>query len=117
MVQRPIADRTKEHLTSSDYAIIKVRRRLLSAAKALAHGLEPEAPWHPEEYRYHRESVVLAHGTLEEATEQVKAKARATRVTPEPERSAPKRRVAALDQLVSRGEVYRVAGEKAGVED
>ena len=40
--------------------------RLLSAAKALAWGIEPEAPWHPKEYRYHRESVILTHGTLEE---------------------------------------------------
>ena len=97
----PLADRTKEHLTSSDYMIIHVRRRLLSAAKALAQGMEPEAPWHPEEYRYHRESVVLAHGTLEEATERAKAQASTTRVTPEPERVAPEISVMPLDQLVS----------------
>ena len=29
----PIADREQEHLTSSDYMIIKVRRRLLKAAR------------------------------------------------------------------------------------
>jgi len=97
----PIADRTKEHLTSSDYVIIHVRRRLLSAAKALAQGMEPEAPWHPAEYRYHRESVVLAQGTPEEAIELAKAQARATRVTPEPERVAPEISVVPLDQLVS----------------
>ena len=97
----PIADRTREHLTSSDYVIIHVRRRLLSAAKALAQGMEPEAPCHPAEYRYHRESVVLAQGTPEEAIELAKAQARATRVTPEPERVAPEISVVPLDQLVS----------------
>ena len=30
----PIADRTQEHLTSSDYQIIHIRRRLLKAAEA-----------------------------------------------------------------------------------
>ena len=72
----PIADRTQEHLTSMDYMIIKVRRRLLAAAKAMAKGIEPEAPWHPEEYRWHREIVtVLDGGTIEEAIDQATAKA------------------------------------------
>jgi cell envelope opacity-associated protein A len=84
-----------------DYVIIHVRRRLLSAAKTLAQGMEPQAPWHPAEYRYHRESVVLAQGTLEEATELAKAQARATQVTPEPERVAPEISIVPLDQLVS----------------
>jgi phenylpropionate dioxygenase-like ring-hydroxylating dioxygenase large terminal subunit len=97
----PIADRTREHLTSSDYMIIHVRRRLLSAAKALARGIEPEAPWHPAEYRYHRETVVLPHGTLEDASEQAKAKASAARVTPEPKRNAAEISAAALTPLVS----------------
>ena len=66
----PLADRTREHLTSSDYVIIAVRRRLLRTAKALAEGVEPEAPWHPEEYGYHRANVVLESGSLEDAAEQ-----------------------------------------------
>jgi phenylpropionate dioxygenase-like ring-hydroxylating dioxygenase large terminal subunit len=78
----PIADRTQEHLTSMDYMIIKVRRRLLAAAKALARGIEPEAPWHPQEYRYHRETVVLTSGTVEEAAQQAKAKAGERRARP-----------------------------------
>jgi len=49
----PLMDRTREHLASSDAAIIQVRRRLLGAARALAEGKEPEAPWHPEAYAYH----------------------------------------------------------------
>ena len=70
----PIADRTQEHLCSSDYAIIKVRRRLLKAAKDLVAGIEPEEPWHPETYRMHRETVAAA--TAEEAIERAKAKAK-----------------------------------------
>ena len=54
----PLADRTQEHLTSQDNQIIYVRRRLLKAAKALASGIEPSEPWHPEGYRYHSEMVV-----------------------------------------------------------
>jgi phenylpropionate dioxygenase-like ring-hydroxylating dioxygenase large terminal subunit len=65
----PIADRTKEHLTSSDRAIIAVRKRLLGAAKALANGQEPEAPWHPEEYRYHRKLIVLPRASAGRAIE------------------------------------------------
>ena len=62
----PIADRTQEHLTSSDFQIIAVRRRLLKAAKALAEGIEPEAAQHPEAYAYHRASFVSQTGTLDE---------------------------------------------------
>ena len=55
----PVAQREQEHLSSTDFMIIKVRRRLLAAARAMAKGIEPEAPWHPEDYRWHRESVTL----------------------------------------------------------
>jgi phenylpropionate dioxygenase-like ring-hydroxylating dioxygenase large terminal subunit len=53
----PIADRTREHLTSMDHLIIYVRRRLLKAAKALADGIEPVEPWQPEVFRIHRETA------------------------------------------------------------
>jgi hypothetical protein len=52
-------DCTKEHLASSDAAIIQVRRRLIGAARALAEGKEPEAPWHPEAYAYHSARLVV----------------------------------------------------------
>ena len=69
----PIADRTREHLTSWDYQIIHVRQRLLKVAKALAQGTEPSEPWHPEAYCYRREA---ARGSSEaEAVGNVKAKA------------------------------------------
>lgn len=39
----PISDRTREHLGTSDTAVIRMRRLLLGAAKALAAGEEPKA--------------------------------------------------------------------------
>ncbi len=39
----PISDRTREHLGTSDTAVIRMRRLLLGAAKALAAGQEPRA--------------------------------------------------------------------------
>jgi hypothetical protein len=66
----PIADREQEHLTSADYMIIKVRRRLLKAARDLQNGIEPTEPWHPETYRMHREQAVAE--TPEAAFEEAK---------------------------------------------
>jgi nitrite reductase/ring-hydroxylating ferredoxin subunit len=45
-----IADRTAETLTATDAAVVKFRRTLLAAAKALAAGHEPEAPWRADAY-------------------------------------------------------------------
>jgi hypothetical protein len=39
----PIYDRTKEHLGSTDVAVIRMHRMLIRAAKALAEGQEPPA--------------------------------------------------------------------------
>jgi phthalate 4,5-dioxygenase oxygenase subunit len=75
----PIADRTQEHLTSYDYMIIHVRQRLLRAARALAEGIEPSEPWHPEAYCYRREQARGA--TREEAIANVKAKALSSRLS------------------------------------
>jgi nitrite reductase/ring-hydroxylating ferredoxin subunit len=74
----PVADRTQEHLTSYDYMIIHVRQRLLKVAKALAEGIEPSEPWHPEAYCYRREQARGA--TREEAIANVKAKALSSRL-------------------------------------
>ena len=49
--QGRISDRTREHLTSTDTAIVRFRRTVLGLAKALADGQEPEAPWHHKAYR------------------------------------------------------------------
>ena len=69
----PIAKRHKEHLASSDYQIIHIRRRLLKAAKELMAGQEPEEPWKPEIYHMHRETATGK--TVDEAIAQAKQKA------------------------------------------
>ena len=89
----PIADRTLEHLSSSDYQIIYVRRRLIKTAKALAAGVEPTEPWHPEAYAYHTASVVTEEGTLDEAISKAKALAAESRVSAGAEKAAPEIRV------------------------
>ncbi len=49
----PRANRNLERLVSSDESIIKVRRRLLDAARALMEGQEPSGPNNPMAYRVH----------------------------------------------------------------
>jgi phenylpropionate dioxygenase-like ring-hydroxylating dioxygenase large terminal subunit len=61
----PISHHWEEHLVSSDYMIIYVRRRLIKAAKELMQGIEPTGPSRPDVYRFHRDSAVGA--TREEA--------------------------------------------------
>jgi phthalate 4,5-dioxygenase len=45
-----IADRSREYLTSSDKAIIALRKRLLTRAKQLMQGQEPPEPRNPKAY-------------------------------------------------------------------
>jgi hypothetical protein len=47
----PRMDRQLEKLVSSDEGIIRVRRRLIEAARALMNGIEPESPMKPGAYR------------------------------------------------------------------
>ena len=55
-----IVDRTREHLGSTDAAIIRVRRRLLAGARALAeHGTVPPAVDHPEAFHHRAGGVLL----------------------------------------------------------
>ena len=70
-----LADRTQEHLTSSDFMIIAVRRRLLKVVRAMAEGTEPEEPWRPHAYAYHSGRSVKQDGTVEEAVAEAKAMA------------------------------------------
>jgi phthalate 4,5-dioxygenase oxygenase subunit len=49
----PIADRTKEHLGTSDGGVIALRRRLLNAARNLQRGYEPSEPRCSGAYRVH----------------------------------------------------------------
>jgi phthalate 4,5-dioxygenase len=56
----PIADRTQEHLVSSDEAIIRVRRNILKAAKELTQGIEPPLLQTPEVARVLPSRMVLS---------------------------------------------------------
>jgi phthalate 4,5-dioxygenase len=53
-----IVDRAREHLGTSDKAVIAFRARLLAAARQLEHGIEPQTPYDPDCYR------VRAHAAL-----------------------------------------------------
>jgi phthalate 4,5-dioxygenase oxygenase subunit len=56
----PIVDRSREHLGSSDVAIIRARKRLLDAALRLRdHGEEPPGVWDPAAYRRRGCQLVL----------------------------------------------------------
>jgi phthalate 4,5-dioxygenase oxygenase subunit len=55
----PIADRTREHLTSTDNGIIMARNRLIRAAKALTEKGEPPPGLDPTTHRVRSAAVVL----------------------------------------------------------
>lgn len=55
----PIADRTREHLGTSDTAVIRMRRLLLAAAKALTAGEEPRAAAGGALYNVRSHSTVI----------------------------------------------------------
>jgi phthalate 4,5-dioxygenase len=56
----PVYDRTQEHLGSSDAMVIRVRRRLIAAARALAEdGTVPASVDSPEVYRQRSGGVIL----------------------------------------------------------
>jgi phthalate 4,5-dioxygenase oxygenase subunit len=57
----PIYDRSHEHLGTTDAFIIRVRRRLIAAAKAHEEqGLVPYQVDHPEVYRQRSGEMVLS---------------------------------------------------------
>jgi nitrite reductase/ring-hydroxylating ferredoxin subunit len=56
----PICDRTKEHLGASDAAIVRMRRRLINAAKELEKTNEPSVGvQNPALYRKHGDQLLL----------------------------------------------------------
>ncbi len=55
----PIVDRSLEHLGTSDTAIIKMRRLLIDAARALENGIEPPCARDGGLYRVRSHSVIL----------------------------------------------------------
>ena len=59
----PIYDRTEEHLGSSDQMVIRTRKRLIDAARALRErGLVPPGVDRPEIYGVRSGGVVLPRG-------------------------------------------------------
>ena len=59
-----VSDRTKEHLGTTDAAIIKARRCLINAAKELRdHGVTPPGVDNPELFRVRSASVILRNNT------------------------------------------------------
>jgi phthalate 4,5-dioxygenase oxygenase subunit len=53
-------DRAREHLGTSDKAVIAFRQRLLAAARQLADGVEPQSPYDPDCYRVRAHSGLVA---------------------------------------------------------
>ena len=70
----PIYERSSEHLGSSDVMVIRVRRRLMQAARALAQeGITPPGVDHPEVYRVRSGGCFLPEGAdWLEATEDLR---------------------------------------------
>ena len=69
-------DRTREHLGSTDSMIIRVRRRLIQATRALAeNGTTPPGVDHPEVYALRAGGLILDEGVdwLEATREKQKA--------------------------------------------
>lgn len=60
--QGRIADRTVEHLSASDAAVVRFRRKVLEGAKALLNGVEPEAPFRHESYKLRSGSWIASEG-------------------------------------------------------
>ena len=66
----PVLDRSKEHLGTSDIAIIAMRRRLLRLAKDLQKGIEPPLASKPEAFRTRGFDVVSTHEDFNTAVEE-----------------------------------------------
>ena len=63
-----IADRTREQLAPTDLGVVRFRRTILGAARALAGGHEPPAAAEAAAYRVHGGGMVTpAAATVEEA--------------------------------------------------
>lgn len=60
--QGRIADRTAEHLSPSDAAVVRFRRSVLAGAKALAQGVEPQAPLKHQAYKLRSGSWIASEG-------------------------------------------------------
>lgn len=73
----PIADRTREHLGTSDMAVVAMRRTLLEAADAFAHqGHPPAAVLSPGLYAVRAVQTVLPEGQAPETSDELMRGAR-----------------------------------------
>jgi len=68
-----IADRTREHLGSSDIGIVAMRRRLLKAAADLQEGVSPHAALHGNVYRIRSAEAMLPADAKWDEDERAKA--------------------------------------------
>ena len=69
----PRADRSLEHLVRSDEPLMRVRRRLLKAARELQEGQEPAGPFNPESFSVHTARTSMSGDTPDvEAMERIK---------------------------------------------
>ena len=71
-----IADRSKEHLGTSDVAVIAARRTLLGLAKDLAAGKEPDLPWSPAAFGVRAIDVTTGDTKLDGVVEKYRDKLR-----------------------------------------
>jgi phthalate 4,5-dioxygenase oxygenase subunit len=60
--QGRIADRTREHLSASDAAIVRFRRTVLDGARKLDAGIPPAAPYRHRSYRLRSGSWIASEG-------------------------------------------------------
>jgi hypothetical protein len=58
----PIVDRSGEHLGTTDSGIVRVRQKLIDAARRLGEGVEPPGAADPEAYRLRGCQLVLPRG-------------------------------------------------------
>jgi len=77
----PIADRTREHLGSSDRAVVAMRRTLIDAALACAEGQRPAGPDMPQLYRVRATQTVLPEGVDPADADELMATARPDETT------------------------------------
>ncbi len=78
----PRIDRTREHLGTSDSALIAMRRRLLRGADALAAGIEPEAVTAASSYGVRAWSAVMRDEEFSDSTAPVLAGAQGSAAFP-----------------------------------
>jgi len=71
-----IADRTREHLGSSDRAVVTMRRTLIDAALSCAEGQRPAGPDMPQLYRVRATQTVMPESLDPTESEELMATAR-----------------------------------------